>query len=304
MTKYFKYIFVVAVVVMVAICVGCGSRKASKTTSDKVMIVSIPPYYGLVKAIVGDDFDVQVLLPEGSSPETFSPTIRQIAVVQNSEMFLSGNLMEFEKTLTKRLAEHRSVKVINISEGCKLIENEHDECGCEEGNQHHAHLHSHHHHGAVDPHVWMSPFELETITQNIGKAICVAYPDSVKYMANLQQLIGELRSRQIAYGEQLEVGGQRHFLIYHPALSYLARDYGLVQISLENEGKNPTPASLAEVVDVVNKCGIRQMMYQSEYPQEVIKPIVDILGVNMVQINPLSADILSELDRVINIISE
>ena len=303
MTRFSKYILVIVLVVVAALAVGCGSRKATKTTSDKVIIVSIPPFYGLVKAIVGDDFDVQVLLPEGSSPETFSPTIRQIAAVQNSEMFLSGNLMEFEKTVTKRLSAHKSVKVINIADGCKLIENEHDECECEDVHQHHAHSHGHHH-GSVDPHVWMSPFELETIARNIGDAVCMTYPDSVKYVANLQQLIDTLEARRIAYSEQLEAGGKRHFLIYHPALSYLARDYGLVQISLENEGKNPTPASLAEVVDVVNKWGIGQMMYQSEYPQEVVKPIVDILGVNMVQINPLNTDILSELDRVINIISE
>ena len=301
MAKLLKYIFMLAVV---AVAAGCGPQKVAKSAADKVLIVSIPPYYGLTRAIVGDDFEVQVLLPEGSSPETFSPTIRQIAAVQNAEMFLSGNLMEFEKTLTKRLAEHKSVKVINISEGCKLIENEHDECGCKEGCQRHAHLHSHHHHGAVDPHVWMSPFDLETIARNIGEAVCAAYPDSVKYVVNLQQLISELRARQVAYGEQLKAGGRRHFLIYHPALSYLARDYDLVQISLENEGKNPTPTSLAEVVDVVDKWQIGQMMYQSEYPQDIVEPIVNILGVNMVQINPLNMDMLTELDGVINIISE
>ena len=167
MTRFSKYILVIVLVVVAALAVGCGSRKATKTTSDKVIIVSIPPFYGLVKAIVGDDFDVQVLLPEGSSPETFSPTIRQIAAVQNSEMFFSGNLMEFEKTVTKRLSAHKSVKVINIADGCKLIENEHDECECEDVHQHHAHSHGHHH-GSVDPHVWMSPFELETIARNIG----------------------------------------------------------------------------------------------------------------------------------------
>ena len=142
------------------------------------------------------------------------------------------------------------------------------------------------------------------MARNIGEAICAAYPDSVKYRTNLEQLMDKIKGRQVAYEEQLGEAGQRVFLIYHPALSYLARDYGLQQISLENEGKNPTPASLAEVIDVVNKCGIKQMMYQVEYPYEIIKPIVDILGVNMVQINPLSANILKELDRVINTISE
>lgn len=276
-----------------------------------MITVSIPPLYGLTKAIVGEDFNIEILLTEGAAPETFSPTIKQISAVQNSAFFFSCNLMEFEKVVTKRISAQKSVRVINISNGCKLIENK-DFDHKEECNHSHSHVphsnahneHSHHHHGAIDPHAWMSPFELEVMARNIGEAICKAYPDSVKYRTNLEGLMAEIEGRQVAYAEQLAAAGQRVFLIYHPALSYLARDYGLQQISLENEGKNPTPASLAEVVDIVNKYGIGKMMYQVEYPYEIVKPIVDVLGVNMVQINPLSANILKELDRIINTISE
>ena len=292
---------------------GCRGQKSTNVDSagKSVITVSIPPLYGLTKAIVGEDFNVEILLTEGAAPETFSPTIKQISAVQNSAFFFSCNLMEFEKVVTKRISAQKSVRVINISQGCKLIENKefgHDEvCNYSHSHALHSNAHNehlHHHHGAIDPHAWMSPFELEVMARNIGEAICAAYPDSVKYRTNLEQLMDKIKGRQVAYAEQLGEAGQRVFLIYHPALSYLARDYGLQQISLENEGKNPTPASLAEVIDVVNKCGIKQMMYQVEYPYEIIKPIVDILGVNIVQINPLSANILKELDRVINTISE
>lgn len=309
MASFFRYIFiVVAIICSMFVQSGCRGQKSTNVDSagKSVITVSIPPLYGLTKAIVGEDFNVEILLTEGAAPETFSPTIKQISAIQNSAFFFSCNLMEFEKVVTKRISAQKSVRVINISQGCKLIENKefgHDEA-CNHSHSHAHNEHSHHHHGAIDPHAWMSPFELEVMARNIGEAICVAYPDSVKYRINLEQLMGEIKGRQVAYAEQLVDAGQRVFLIYHPALSYLARDYGLQQISLENEGKNPTPASLAEVVDIVNKCGIKQMMYQVEYPYEIVKPIVDVLGVNMVQINPLSANILKELDRVINTISE
>ncbi len=313
MARFFRYIFiVVAMICSMFVQSGCRGRKSTNIDSvgKSVITVSIPPLYGLAKAVVGEDFNIEILLTEGAAPETFSPTIKQISAVQNSAFFFSCNLMEFEKVVTKRISAQKAVRVINISQGCKIIENKefgHDE-ECNHSHSHAPHSnahneHSHHHHGAIDPHTWMSPFELEVMARNIGEAICEAYPDSVKYRTNLEQLMGEIKGRQVAYAEQLAAAGQRVFLIYHPALSYLARDYDLQQISLESEGKNPTPASLAEVVDIVNKCEIRQMMYQVEYPYGVIKPIVDMLGVNMVQINPLSANILSELDVVVNTIS-
>lgn len=312
MMKIFKNILlVISIASAMLIAVGCRSKKLTKYTENKPSItVSIPPIYGLVQAIVGEDFNIEVLLPEGAAPETFSPTIRQIAAVQNSNFFFSCNLMEFEKVVTKRIAAQKSVRVVNISNNCKLIENEQDIHDSECSHQHShdcqtdVHKGHSHHHGAVDPHAWLSPFELEAMARNIGEAICEAYPDSANYFTNLEQLITKIKERQVAYAKQLTVAGQRAFLIYHPALSYLARDYDLHQISLENEGKKPTPASLAGVIDIVDKYGIKQMMYQVEYPQAVVKPTVDILGVNMVQINPLSANVLNELDRVVNIISE
>ena len=314
MARFFRDIFIaVAMICSIFALSGCCGRKSTKA-GDKgksVITVSIPPLYGLTKAIVGEDFNIEILLTEGAAPETFSPTIKQISAVQNSAFFFSCNLMEFEKVVTKRISAQKAVRVINTAQGCKLIENKelgHDE-ECNHSHPHAPHSnahnkHSHHHHGAIDPHAWMSPFELEVMACNIGEAICEAYPDSVKYRTNLEGLMTEIEGRQVAYESSWPLLGRGLFLIYHPALSYLARDYGLQQISLENEGKNPTPASLAEVIDVVNKCGIKQMMYQVEYPYEIIKPIVDILGVNIVQINPLSANTLQELDRVINTISK
>ncbi len=312
MARFFRYIFiVVAMICSMFVQSGCRRQKSTNIDSvDKsVITVSIPPLYGLTKAIVGDDFNIEILLTEGAAPETFSPTIKQIAGVQNSDFFFSCNLLEFEKEVTKRISAQKSVRVVNISADCKLIENEEDiasgECVDERSCKHHEALseHSHHHHGAVDPHAWLSPFELEVMALNIGEVICAAYPDSAKYGANLEKLVGEIKKRQVDYGKQLAAGGQKLFLIYHPALSYLARDYGLQQISLENDGKNPTPTSLAKVIDIVDKYGINQMMYQVEHPQDVVKPIVDILGVNMIEINPLSADILGELDGIVNTIS-
>ena len=93
------------------------------------------------------------------------------------------------------------------------------------------------------------------------------------------------------------------FVIYHPALTYFARDYGLEQISIEHEGKTPTPAALTELAKSVNNCTSKQLLYQREYPLDVVKPTAEILKLNPIEINPLCCDILSELGRIPNILS-
>jgi zinc transport system substrate-binding protein len=92
-------------------------------------------------------------------------------------------------------------------------------------------------------------------------------------------------------------------LIYHPALGYLAESLSFNQIAVENEGKSPTPASLSELVKKVKAEGIEVMLYQKEYPLDIVQPIADILDVKLVEINPLSGDIIGEIDRIVNIIA-
>lgn len=291
---------------------GCVGGK-SKMSENKQIAVTIPPLQGLVEEIVGADYEVVCLLPAGSSPETYSPTARQIVSLSDAEFVFTLGTLAFEDEITKSLESQRN-KVVETAQGIELLtgcEHEHhheggclheEQCAHCEGDNHHnhkaqPHAHAHHHH-SFDPHVWLAPVELGVIAANIAGEIVAQYPDSTKYRTNYERLIAELAEREVSYGEMLK-NAPRHFLIYHPALGYLAADYGLEQISLENEGKSPTPAALAGVVDMVEREHIESMFYQQEYPLDVVKPIAEILGVNLIEINPLSRDIISELDRIV-----
>lgn len=297
------------IIIGVALLAGlqaCGGR-GGNVLSGKEIVVTIPPLQGLVREIVGDDYRVRCMLPSGSSPESYSPTARQVAALAEAEFVFAVGTLHFESELLKR-AENQDFAVINTAQGIELltgcehtheaVESEHSHGGEAEAHRHsHNHNHKAHHH-SFDPHVWLAPEELGMIAANIAEKVIAAHPDSVKYIANYEQLKAKLEEREVRYGEMLEAA-PRGFLIYHPALGYLAAEYGLEQISLENEGKSPTPASLAEVVDRVEREGLKTMFYQQEYPLDVVKPIAEILGVNLVQINPLSGDIIGELDNIV-----
>lgn len=283
-----------------AISVSCST---AKQTDGRKIVVTVAPLAGLVEEIVGEDYEVSILLPSGSTPENYSPTPRQIASLEGADMVFMLGTMDFEQQIVKRFENQDNNSFVDVSKGVKLIaggcshshSHEHHECDCE----HHSHSeHTEHHHVGTDPHIWLAPGTLEVIVDNIAEEILAQNPDSTKYYAHYERLKATLQQRKERYRELL-VTAPKAFLIYHPALGYLAEEYDLEQISLENEGKSPTPAALAVIVDRVKNEGIESMIYQQEYPLDVVQPIAEILNVNLVEINPLSKDIISELDRIV-----
>lgn len=281
--QYIKHIL--AVTLLLLLIAGCAPQRIDK----KVITVSIPPLEGLVEQIVNNDYQVVSLLPSGSTPENYSPTPSQLINIEDSEFVFFVGTLEFENTIAQRLLG-RDVNIVNTADGVELIEGQ---CS------HNHRVGSEHNHG-IDPHVWMSLVELEKVVGNIGRVICEAHPDSVRYKANTEQLIGNIQQSHRRYGELLGPHKGDAFLIYHPALTYFARDYGLEQISVEQEGKAPTPTALAELAAAVDKLEIKKLIYQAEYPLDVVKPVAEILDVTLLEINPLNVNILTEIDRIAN----
>ena len=281
--RYIIHIFIATL--LVVFIAGCASSKVG----EKVITVSIPPLQGLVEAIVNNDYKVVALLPSGSTPENYSPTPSQLINIEESEFVFFVGTLDFENTIAQRLAE-RDVNIVNTGRDAELVEGE-----CSHNHK----VGSEYNHG-VEPHIWLSLVELEKVVGNIGNTICATHPDSVRYKANFEQLMGRIKAAHEHYLELFEPHRGEAFLIYHPALTYFARDYGLEQISVEQEGKAPTPTTLAELAEVVNNSEIEHLIYQSEYPVDVVKPVAEVLGVTLLEINPLSVDILAEINRIAN----
>lgn len=269
---------------------GCSARNHS---SDKVITISIPPLEKLVTDIVGEDYKINTILQSGWTPENYSPTPSQLIHTEQSEFVFFVGTLAFEQSVAQRLGS-KGLNVINTGRMASLISGQ-----CTDYN----HIDANHNHG-TDPHIWMSLIELEKIVRNIGEALCKAHPDSIRYKANYERLIARIRAQHTSYqhlfGQNEKVG---KFAIYHPALGYFARDYGLEQVSVENEGKAPTPSTIAKLSGIINNSQIEELLYQQEYPLDVVKPIADILNLKPLIINPLSSDILTEIDRIVNILS-
>ena len=246
----------------------------------------------LVCDIIGDDFPVEVLVPAGASPETFEPTPRQFIELNRAQLIFSVGLIDFETALLSKLEDQQ--RVIHLSQGIELLAGSCSHCN---------HNHHHNHHHGIDPHVWTAPKALQQMARNAYEAIHRLYPDSVKYTVNHQALQDRLQQLDQSVAQQIAASNTRYFIIYHPALSYYARDYGITQVAIEQDGKEPSAKRLAELINQARADGIKRLFYQSQFPASSVEIIAKDIAAESVQIDPLREDVIANIQEITNLIT-
>ena len=264
--------------------VACATQKSGD--NEKTIFVTIAPLQHLAEELTCGDFSVELLVKQGASPETFEPTSSDIARLSDAELVFSTGLISFEHSLTHNLGD----MVVDLSEGITTLGGT-----C-------SHHHCNHSHG-IDPHIWTSPRELRTMVGNMHRALMSHYPDSTKYNDAAERIIARIDSLDSYCQARLGDGTKRAIMIYHPAYTYLAHNYNIEQIAIENEGKEPTAKHLIELVERGRQMGIRTIFHQPQYSASKIGSIADELNAEIVVTDPLSFDIESEIRRVVDLIS-
>ena len=298
MHKKLVYIFIFALI---------GACTPHQQADENTLYVSILPLRSLVGKIVGDDFKIEVLVPPGASPETFEPTPRQFIGLNRAVMIFNVGLIDFETTLLSKIEDRG--KVVNLSQGIELTAGScshtcpHAKQAVHDGHDtSHTETHSHAH--GVDPHVWTSPRALQKMAENAYAAIRRAYPDSVKYEANYKRLQADLQALDARTGEKIAQSGIEYFIIYHPALTYYARDYGIRQVAIEADGKEPSAKQLTQIIRQAREDGVRRILYQSQFPASAVEIIARDIDAEYVEVDPLREDAIANIDAITDIITQ
>ena len=293
--KSFKFgILIIAALLIISSCI---QPKKEKTT----ITVSILPQKYFADRIVGNRMEVMCMVPAGSNPEAYDPSPNQLVQLNKSKSYLAVGNLGFEMAWLDKLKQnHPELELINTSGGIQLIqENEKEE------GEHNESAEELHEHVGPDPHIWSSPKSTRIMVQNIYNAI-VAIDSTHKkqYSKNLSTLLIEIDSidRQIA--QKLATVKNRSFLIYHPALTYLARDYRLNQFSVEYNGKEPTPQHIKTLINVARKENIKVIFIQKEFDAKNATILAKETGCRVVQINPLNYEWGKELLTIVDALAK
>lgn len=271
--------------------------------SNPTVSVTIEPQRYFVEKIAGDNFKVNTIVPAGTSPETYDPTPSQMVALGKSAVYFKVGYLGFENAWGKTLEENNAdVKVINTSNGIMLIEG--GEYTVEIGDEH-DHGDDGHNHEGVDPHVWSSPKSALIMAQNMLNALVMVDVENQKlYRDNFNELEAEIMETDRKISALLENTPVKSFIIYHPALAYFARDYGLTQYSIEFDGKSPSLQQLKQMTDIAHKEGVKIIFVQKGFDVKNAESLANEVGATIYSIDPLSYNWSEELIKIAEILSK
>ena len=271
--KAIRYIILVFSVLSLTSCAGTSRN------NHRMITVTIEPLRYFTEQIAGNKFDVATMVPNGSSPETYEPTAKQMVKLSKSDIYIKVGYIGFERTWMKKLESNAPhTIIINSSEGITLQKN---------GN------------GVPDPHVWMSATNARIIARNIYKALAeIDSKDSLYFKSNLTKLLEKIEITDIKVREDISRNKTLTFLIYHPALTYFARDYGLTQIPIEEEGREPSAAQLQQTISVAKKKRVKIVFVQKEFTNRNTAIVEEGVNAQKVEINPLSYNWDKEMEDI------
>jgi len=280
---------------------GLGWAGPAEAAKVKVF-VSIEPQAFFVERVGGDRVDVGVLVGPGQSPHSYEPTPRQMAGLAEAKVFFTIGV-PFERRLVEKFRSTlETVKIVDCSQGIrrrKMVEpHSHQEGeadhhpdeknpGAAQGEESEE---------GLDPHVWLSPRNGKTIAENIARTLAEQDPaGKAAYDRNLAALIQDLDRVDQEIAQTLKPVKGAQFLVYHPAFGYFAEAYGLVQVPVEIEGKEPGPKELAKLIEVAKEHRIRVVFVQPQFSRKSAEAVAQAIGGDVQPMDALARDYLKNL---------
>ena len=283
----------IPVFLMLMLAVSLMTFAASCTTrteaTDRIGVaVTILPQADFVKSVGGEKVDITIMVPPGASPHTYEPSPSQITALSKAKMYAKvGSGVGFELVWMDKLVDtNKKMLVVDCSQGIELQEmlgeNEH---GGEENE-----------HGAMDPHIWMSPLNVKMIAQNICNGLAQVDPDNMTYYEqNRDDYLQKLTRLDQDIRDGLSGVTNRVFMVYHPAFGYFAKDYNLIMLLIEEEGKEPTAADIAHLIEQAKEHNIKVVFASPQFNPESARVIADAIDGQVVFIDPLAGEYIVNL---------
>lgn len=270
---------------VLVLLIGCGGN-THKAPVKSVSVSVIPQKY-FVDQITGGEVEVNVLVAPGASPATYEPTPKQMRQMQYAAAYLQIGYIGFEKAWIPKILPGPPFRVFDLSEGCNLIHSG-------------AHKHGDHvHYAGVDPHLWVAPQSVRIIAKNTLQALLEIYPGKdQEYRENHRVFDAHLQHVDSLLRVKLEPLQGKSFLIFHPALTYLARDYGLIQIPVELDGKSPSASHMKNLIDHAKQLGIKNIVVQAQFDIDQAQTIATEVGGHVIVVDPLAENWSDNILRI------
>ncbi|MGM0566330.1 MAG: metal ABC transporter solute-binding protein, Zn/Mn family [Bacteroidota bacterium] len=276
-----KYILIAITLFFVASC------NTENNETKNAVTVSITPQKYFAEQLLPNDYEVNVMVPPGSSPATYEPTPRQLQLLGKSGAYVRIGAIEFEEVWMEKIKDNNpNLEIIHSDKSVDYMK---------EGKER-------------DPHIWTSPQRVKILVSNMTREFKQLFPeDAATIERNKEKLLLRIDEVDKSINSKLKPYRNRAFIIYHPALAYFAKDYQLEQIAIEHHGKEPSAHDMEHIMKKGTDMNINTVFIQKQFDRQSAMTIAEELNAKVVTINPLSEkwdeamlDIASKLESSFN----
>lgn len=266
---------------------------ASSFAEPLRVFASVVPIQTFVEKIGGEHVDARVMVRPGFNPHTYDPTPQQISDLAVTALYVRTGV-PFEEAWMERIrSANPTMQILDARDGIRLRTQEaHDHDS--HGDEHHADA-GH----EQDPHVWTSPRLVEQMIGAIRDKLSELAPAHAdEFRRNHDAFALELQALDHDLHRLLDPLPNRKFMVFHPAWGYFADSYKLVQVPIENEGKEPGARALAALIDTAKHDGIKVVFIQPQFDKRQATQVAQAIDGVVIPVDPLAADYVDNLRAV------
>lgn len=258
------------------------------------VLVTIAPYAYFVERIAGGTVQIETLVPPEMNIHIYEPSPRLVQTSGNAQVWFRID-EPFEQKILKAFQERNpKMQIVNLQNGLPLLNEDNlirASCG--------------HYHGGKDLHTWASPRLALQQSQMIADTLISLYPKQKDfYQRNFETLAADLRALDQDLASALTPFKGEAILISHPSLGYFCRDYGLIQLSVECEGKDPRPKDVEQILELAKVYKVRCVLVQKGFNNRGAYFFSSKLKLHNYQIDPYARDYLNNMQKIAGYIAQ
>jgi zinc transport system substrate-binding protein len=270
------------------------------------VFVSILPQAYFLERIGGSHVDVEVLIGVGQSPHSYEPTPQQMAKLATARAFFSIGVPVEKGVLRKIRQSHKQLVIVETQQGItyRYLAGHDDDHGDSHGKDQRPEGHKISAPAKAgpkdpDPHIWMAPKLVKIQARNIYEALSRLDPAyKQEYTENLRTFAADLDAIDARISGSLAPLKERKMYVFHPAFGYFADAYGLIQVPIEIEGKEPGARQLSKLIDRAKKDRVKVIFVQPQFSARSAEVVAKAIGGVVVPIDDLGRDYLANLESI------
>ncbi|MGM0445596.1 MAG: metal ABC transporter solute-binding protein, Zn/Mn family [Bacillota bacterium] len=272
-----KYLLIIIMTLIIFTTIFSSNTVLADSLNVAVTVV---PQKEFVKAVAGEDTNVIVMIPPGYSPGNYAPKPQELTDLTDSSIYFSmGVPADLQNILPKVKQFNPDIKVVKLFE--KVNEKYPDRMFSNDSR---------------DPHIWLSLKRVEYMVKIIRDELIELKPENKnKYVVNTKNYIEKIKKTEQEIKNILKNKKDEHLLVYHPSFGYLADEFDLEMVSIEEEGKGATAKHLQDIIDFARENEITRIYHQAEIDSRQTESLAEEINAELIQLDPLAENYLENM---------